>query len=598
MANWNEYPYTDFHQLNLDWIISKVKEYLTKVDTLEINFSDLKDYVMNYFEDLDVQEEINNKLDEMAAQGELASIISMFLQSEGLLVFNTTADLVAAQNLANGQTVLKLGDLVYNDGLTYLYKIRTLTNVDVIDNVRILALTNYPTLIAERLVSNSEMNAIRTISPIYLSEYVASDISHYPSAVIKALNKVMLFVFENNNDYGTVVIYDVNNNVKLEKKTVKIGHANSAAFDHDNQIIYVAPALEYPGGVSTPSNNIFIYDIDFNSLGTLTAPRQINSISYDRVQKKLFAFNFDYREVYQLEEDNSFTLIQTLPEFPELNLSNNLTTNNNKAFNQDIAVNNNVIYIGSPFSVIAAYDLASNTLIDMIDLTAADLDQRYYMGELEGMEFTEDDHLFAVRFSVIANVTNVGFLVEIPIKTSYATPLPQRQATYPTLSLNPTIQNTFMLPPWQISSLLMLQLRVFKGFCRVAIDGAVVDDFAISINDDMAITINSGATYTCKHLVMYASTLTLQGPGELITTAPEGGTADIRLNQGCTLFFAVASLRVRPSNTDFVIHNPAYAPEIIYKANIVNNAGGSVLIGSTALTKGVWIGEEKIATLS
>ena len=35
MANWNEYPYTDFHQLNLDWIITKVKEYLAKYDKLE-----------------------------------------------------------------------------------------------------------------------------------------------------------------------------------------------------------------------------------------------------------------------------------------------------------------------------------------------------------------------------------------------------------------------------------------------------------------------------------------------------------------------------------------------------------------------------------
>lgn len=28
-------PYTNFHELNLDWIIKKVKEYITKYETLE-----------------------------------------------------------------------------------------------------------------------------------------------------------------------------------------------------------------------------------------------------------------------------------------------------------------------------------------------------------------------------------------------------------------------------------------------------------------------------------------------------------------------------------------------------------------------------------
>ena len=36
----------------------------------------LQEYVDNYFENLDVQEEINNKLDEMAESGELTEIIA------------------------------------------------------------------------------------------------------------------------------------------------------------------------------------------------------------------------------------------------------------------------------------------------------------------------------------------------------------------------------------------------------------------------------------------------------------------------------------------------------------------------------------------
>lgn len=147
----NLVPFSNIHELNLDWIIAKVKEYIDKTDLMEINFEDLKKYVTDYFDDLDVQEEINNKLDEMLENGELASLIAQFLSTESLLVFNTIADLVSAENLVNGVSVLTLGEQAYNDGLTHMYKIRTLTSGDVIDGVNIIALTNYPTLIAERL---------------------------------------------------------------------------------------------------------------------------------------------------------------------------------------------------------------------------------------------------------------------------------------------------------------------------------------------------------------------------------------------------------------------------------------------------------------
>ena len=35
MAVFENFPYTNFHELNLDWIIAKVKEYIVKYDNLE-----------------------------------------------------------------------------------------------------------------------------------------------------------------------------------------------------------------------------------------------------------------------------------------------------------------------------------------------------------------------------------------------------------------------------------------------------------------------------------------------------------------------------------------------------------------------------------
>ena len=49
------------------------------VEELQGLYIELKNYVDNYFTDLDVQEEINNKLDEMAEDGSLTNLISVYI---------------------------------------------------------------------------------------------------------------------------------------------------------------------------------------------------------------------------------------------------------------------------------------------------------------------------------------------------------------------------------------------------------------------------------------------------------------------------------------------------------------------------------------
>lgn len=147
----NLVPFSNIHELNLDWIIAKLKEYVVKTEKTEIGLKELKLYVDNYFENLDVQDEIDAKLQQMYENGDLESIISEFLSVSSLLVFNTTNDLINAENLANGVSVMRLGNITYDDGNSSLFKIRTVTSGDIVDGVNIIALTHYPTLIAERI---------------------------------------------------------------------------------------------------------------------------------------------------------------------------------------------------------------------------------------------------------------------------------------------------------------------------------------------------------------------------------------------------------------------------------------------------------------
>ena len=113
--------------------------------------TELQNYVKNYFDNLDVQDEINNKLDEMAESGQLADIIAQYLNLAGVLGYNTVNDMINATNLVNGSFARTYGLNTYNDGKGAFYKIRTLTSSDVIDGVNIIAVNFSDTLIAEKM---------------------------------------------------------------------------------------------------------------------------------------------------------------------------------------------------------------------------------------------------------------------------------------------------------------------------------------------------------------------------------------------------------------------------------------------------------------
>ena len=129
-------------------VIPTVNNNAEAVEELQALYLQIKTYVDEYFDNLDVQEEINNKLDEMAESGELADVIAQYLGLAGMLTFNSVEDMKAAENLANGSSCETLGFYSVNDGGNAIYKIRTITNEDIVDEMTILSLYD-ETLIAE-----------------------------------------------------------------------------------------------------------------------------------------------------------------------------------------------------------------------------------------------------------------------------------------------------------------------------------------------------------------------------------------------------------------------------------------------------------------
>ena len=132
-------------------VIPAVNNNAEAVTELQNLYVQLKQYVDDYFENLDVQEEINNKLDDMAESGELAEIIAQYLESQAIIGFNTCSELAAAENLDAGSFARTMGRNTYIDGYGAFYRIRVRTNADDPDGYNLIVLTNTENLIAEKL---------------------------------------------------------------------------------------------------------------------------------------------------------------------------------------------------------------------------------------------------------------------------------------------------------------------------------------------------------------------------------------------------------------------------------------------------------------
>lgn len=136
-------------------IIPTVNNNADAVAELQTLYEELRTFVDDYFTNLDVQEEINNKLDEMVLDGTLEEIITHYMNNNSIRTFNNVQEMTQA-NLITGIKAKTLGYYSINDGGNSLYYIRAKTNADVIDNGSIIELTE--NLVAELIVENDSIN--------------------------------------------------------------------------------------------------------------------------------------------------------------------------------------------------------------------------------------------------------------------------------------------------------------------------------------------------------------------------------------------------------------------------------------------------------
>lgn len=143
-------------------IIQSQNQVGTQMENVTNAFIELQDYVNDYFENLDIQEEVNNKLDEMAESGQLADIITEYLQLRCIYGFDTIQSMSESTNLVDGSFMRTYGQEDVFDGLGAFYKARQIRNTDVIDGINIVALSD-ENLVAQKIIDTNFENFVSEV---------------------------------------------------------------------------------------------------------------------------------------------------------------------------------------------------------------------------------------------------------------------------------------------------------------------------------------------------------------------------------------------------------------------------------------------------
>lgn len=295
----------DFDAITNYQLLCKIVEYLNSTIKKTNDLGIQVEKLTNWFNNLDVQDEIDNKLDEMAESGQLTDIIAQYLQLAGVLAFNNVNDMKNATNLVNGSIVKTLGFYSYNDGGGAFYKIRTMTNQDIINNIDIFAITNSNDLIAE-LIYNNEINVLQIGCKSDDSEDISSIINiatqkanlFFPAGIYNVSNPLVLKNNIRSNYHNTDITFDgtkdavlkshiVNNLTGESNPTMSVINISTVNFGFEMKNIFIRCNSNENGiyGYFNYANRITIHHITIinvqNAIGLfINSSEYISRIAY------------------------------------------------------------------------------------------------------------------------------------------------------------------------------------------------------------------------------------------------------------------------------------------------------------------------------
>ena len=242
-----------------DNVVKVINYNATQLDGLQVSFDELKAYVDNYFDNLDVQEEINAKLDEMAEGGQLATIIAQFLAMAPVFGYDTISDMAAAENLNEGCIARVLGNTAAADGDGAYYKIRARGAGEIADGYYKVDITADNSIIAERVINADaeelRLNEFNQINVYQNFIYNTDTTISYQGCCVD--DNGVLYQYENTNSQnGNLYKFNLNTQTYIAKlENIPFYHGGSLAYK--DGYIYASAW----GTSDTPSNKIIKYNV-------------------------------------------------------------------------------------------------------------------------------------------------------------------------------------------------------------------------------------------------------------------------------------------------------------------------------------------------
>lgn len=318
-------------------IIPAINQNAEATKELQKLFVELKDYVDHYFENLDVQQEINNKLDDMVEDGTLAEIINQEI----------------------------FGEL--NE------RVETLeTNVNI--------------------TSQSYLDMQRKCRWFYRNgndpDFDSStDYAYLQGGVYVGNDKFVIVRIKHNNACKLEEISALDGSV-IRSLTIDVGHGNSVAFNPTTNKIYVASLID---GSNNPTP--YVYEFNYStfellrtiSVSGISDNEGVHSVSYDYITGKYYIGT-------ETQPTNNFTLYElnittgeaTLIDLPDP------TGYLGKTNNNDMIVYDGIAYIMKQQpQMILAYKISNLEFIKVYNIRDYN-GFGYNVGELQNLSIAYD----------------------------------------------------------------------------------------------------------------------------------------------------------------------------------------------------------------
>lgn len=558
----------------LNNIINDVANAETNIAELYNAYLKLQEYVNTYFDNLDVQNEINNKLDDMVSSGEFDNLLSPYVER-------------------------------------YMRENPT---------IRVKSPTIFPIYIGDFICrSNSQ---IPQCCLKVDDEYYVLCAKPNTNATTDGLGVVRKFITRPEKTVDGETLSAENKEYTEWAHTIELGHANSVAYDEKSGIVYIAPLWDFrneeyePTGVKRVVNYLLTYNLDFEfntitqEVGRELTPANIAGVSYDHVKNKLYCIDFS-RNIYErLEgEDGEYNYDGDIPVRTHWKLVSTVDFSDvpiggywGGAYNQDFAVHNAIFYISSNRQniVYGKIEEGSSKISGELLVTPLDSFCRFRLGELEGMEFDANGRLFACDYVGLTGVVADGFVVELPVNQEPFGMTKLGGSLFSvhdgTLQLSDAIKNQFSLRTFEIRAINQLAcMELSPNSAMVSIVGDTVEAERVRITQDITLQLN--ANYTCADFDVFSGELNLNASSTAHILTFLTSSVLIKLERSGSLRFSgstavkIATPNISSLYPQLVDIGAWYPTTIVRTVPISVVAGTLFVVGGTCLRRpGVYFG--------